>query len=450
MTTPTYKIILLGATEGVTPAQAQAGFAKAFHLTPEQAAPLFATTGRVLKKGLSEAQAASYTRKLATLGVASKMQPETLADAGSVDTDTDIGIGTDIGADTDTAEVPPVSPTAAATAASESPAAATSRDVPFVFTGKGVEYFKIWIVNILLSIVTLGVYSAWAKVRNKQYFYGNTYLDDVSFAYTANPVKILIGRAIALVFLLIYSVAGELSIIAGAVMGILFVVLLPWVICKSLRFNARYSSYRNVPFVFTGQVWQAAMAFLLLPIVSVFTLGVLYPYAYYKQKQFIYAQHGYGTAEFSFSAKVGSYYGVFLLTIGAYILFLLGAFALTMLTPTALSGIISAGVYLIIMAFFTVKMANVNYNAISLKAHKLRAQWDLGDYYWLVLTNTLAIIVTLGLFIPWAKVRTAHFKAKYTSAVLVGDMHEMAAAEQAKVNALGESMGDLFDIEIGF
>ena len=36
---------------------------------------------------------------------------------------------------------------------------------PLRFTGSGGEYFKIWIVNLLLTIATLGIYSAWAKVR---------------------------------------------------------------------------------------------------------------------------------------------------------------------------------------------------------------------------------------------------------------------------------------------
>ena len=62
---------------------------------------------------------------------------------------------------------------------------------PFKFTGKAGEFFAIWIVNVALTILTLGIYSAWAKVRTHQYFYGNTYLADASFRYTANPVQIL-------------------------------------------------------------------------------------------------------------------------------------------------------------------------------------------------------------------------------------------------------------------
>ena len=43
------------------------------------------------------------------------------------------------------------------------------------FRGKTGEFFGIWIVNVFLTIITLGIYSAWAKVRTNRYFYGNIY-----------------------------------------------------------------------------------------------------------------------------------------------------------------------------------------------------------------------------------------------------------------------------------
>ena len=64
---------------------------------------------------------------------------------------------------------------------------------PVRFTGNTGEYFRIWIVNIALTIVTLGVYSPWAKVRKFRYFYGNTSLADGRFDYHAKPKAILIG-----------------------------------------------------------------------------------------------------------------------------------------------------------------------------------------------------------------------------------------------------------------
>ena len=58
---------------------------------------------------------------------------------------------------------------------------ATQRSItPFEFHGNGADYFRIWIVNLLFSILTLGIYSAWAKVRTKKYFYGNTELAGIA------------------------------------------------------------------------------------------------------------------------------------------------------------------------------------------------------------------------------------------------------------------------------
>ena len=62
------------------------------------------------------------------------------------------------------------------------------------FTGNGREYFGIWIVNLLLSVLTLGIYSAWAKVRTLQYFYGHSRVDGQGFRYLATPLQILKGR----------------------------------------------------------------------------------------------------------------------------------------------------------------------------------------------------------------------------------------------------------------
>ena len=62
-----------------------------------------------------------------------------------------------------------------------------SSDLRLEFRGSGREYFRIWIVNLLLSILTLGIYSAWAKVRKKKYFYRNTLLDDHNFDTT--PIR---------------------------------------------------------------------------------------------------------------------------------------------------------------------------------------------------------------------------------------------------------------------
>ena len=75
------------------------------------------------------------------------------------------------------------------------------------FEGRGGEYFNIWILNLALSVITLGIFSAWAKVRSRRYFYGNMLLNGHGFDYHASPPRILIAGSLYL--------AGEVLALNG-------------------------------------------------------------------------------------------------------------------------------------------------------------------------------------------------------------------------------------------
>ena len=75
------------------------------------------------------------------------------------------------------------------------------------FSGRAGEYFRIWIVNTFLTILTCGIYGAWAKVRTRRYFYAHTSIDGHAFDYLANPVAILKGNIIVGAGLILYSSA---------------------------------------------------------------------------------------------------------------------------------------------------------------------------------------------------------------------------------------------------
>src|SRR6266540_1202001 len=150
--------------------------------------------------------------------------------------------------------------------------------VSLKFTGKAGEYFRIWIINICLSVVTLGIYSAWAKVRRKRYFYGNTLLDDAAFDYLADPKAILKGRIVVVAAFAVYSVAGQINPLAGLLLALVFLGVLPWLVIRALRFNAVNSAHRNVRFGFRPGYGEM-VRLLTLPVVLVpLTLGLLYPY----------------------------------------------------------------------------------------------------------------------------------------------------------------------------
>ena len=167
------------------------------------------------------------------------------------------------------------------------------------FSGKGGEFFGIWIVNILLSICTLGVYSAWAKVRTTNYFYGNTTLGGSAFVYTANPVSILKGRLIAFFLLGSYSLLSnyspELSI--GFIM--LIALLSPVVIVRSLKFTFQNTEFRGLRFNFKGKVSEAYKIFLGGYLLAMVSLGILFPWWEKRRKEFFVGNIRFGTSEFS-------------------------------------------------------------------------------------------------------------------------------------------------------
>ena len=184
---------------------------------------------------------------------------------------------------------------------------------PIVFQGKASEYFGIWIVNLLLSLVTLGVYSAWAKVRRKKYFYNNTLIDNVAFDYHANPIAILKGRIIAFILFALYVYGKGSSPILAAVLVLLFFLALPWLIVRGSLFNARNTSHRGLRFDFVGTVSKAARVYIGLPMLTIFTLGLIWPYIAHERSQFLMSNHRFGLSQFDMSRVVKQFYKVYLI-----------------------------------------------------------------------------------------------------------------------------------------
>ena len=125
------------------------------------------------------------------------------------------------------------------------------------FSGTGREYFGIWIVNLILTIITLGIYSAWAKVRRETYFKNNTRVFDAGFGYHATGGQIFKGRLIAFIVLVLVNIISSVQPLFGLVVAPIFVVLLPWILNSSLRFSARMTSFRNIRFNWHGTYWKS-------------------------------------------------------------------------------------------------------------------------------------------------------------------------------------------------
>ena len=200
---------------------------------------------------------------------------------------------------------------------------------PIIFKGKAREYFGIWIVNLLLSLVTLGVYSAWAKVRRKKYFHNNTLIDNVGFDYHANPIAILKGRIIALILFALYVYGKGSSPILAGILVLLFFVFLPWLIVRGSIFNSRNTSHRGLRFDFVGTVNKAARVFIGLPMLTIFTLGLIWPYIAHEKSQFLMSNHRFGLSQFDMRRVVKGFYKIYLIVFLLPVIGILAAIAIS-------------------------------------------------------------------------------------------------------------------------
>lgn len=427
MPTATYSLIFEGGIrEGFELSTVRQRVGELLKLDEGQLASMFSGRHTVLHSGLTEDDAVRYCARLNGLGmnVVVRVDEEKLPVRSSA--------SPDIPLDTDHVQIDN-----------------GMRVLPFEFRGNGAEYFRIWIVNLLLSILTLGIYSAWAKVRTQRYFYGNTRLDDSSFEYLGDPLKILKGRLIAFVLLVLYVVSDYFSLWIAGLAFLLLIVLTPWIVRSGLRFRNHNSAWRGVRFGFDGTLTDAFKAWLLWVALGIVSLGLLMPYALFQQLRYAIRGARFGTAQFSFDGGVGTVYKICLAAAGCI-------FAGSMLF--ALAGFIAMPVGLLLMALsyfsayalFRAWMANYRFNHSQCAGHRFEADYRFGSYLWLVAVNTVLMICTLGFFYPWAKVRSARYAAEHTYVLADGDLNRFVAIQREEVSAMGGEMGELFDVDLGF
>ena len=347
-------------------------------------------------------------------------------------------------------------------------------DYPFLFTGTGGEYFRIWIVNIALTLVTLGFYSPWAKVRNNRYIYGNTSVAEGFFDYHADPWVILRGRIIALVLLLIYLLGQNFFPVLIPILFVLLIIATPWIVVRSLAFNARNTSWRNIRFNFIGKPMGAAGAYLGWPLFGLVTLGFGMPFAWFKAAAFGANNHRLGQTHFNMTARPVDFYAIAMWLIlasfvAALAAGLVGAAGILgaaggleglenadsedPISGAALAAqiplfIIMALIYLTIFNLFGALRFKTIYDKLDLGKNRIHNSMSISGFLVIAVTNSLGMLFTLGLFYPWAKVRMTRFMVESLN-LEAADLDNFVAAAESEQSAIGEELGEAFDLGIG-
>ena len=370
-----------------------------------------------------------------------------------------------------------------------SPAADDSeRSFSFEFRGRTKEYFRIWIVNILLTIVTLGIYSPWAKVRTKRYFYGNAFLADANFEYHARPLSILLARAVVLLLVVVGgAVAAAYGADADARYSFLLFLLLPWALVRGLSFNARNSSYRGLRFSFARRYGEAYFVLFALPTlllalfvrrgedpsgfaaftfvaVVVFFMLITFvaflPYFVFRYYRFKVANHALGRTRFVFAQFPEPYYFVLL----AASLPLLAIFMLAAILLPAEGASFDGGAFVFLFVLSPLLLFALSVpRAMLFKAFWAGVQTENGariecdisiiGFAGRILTiNFFASLLSFGLLHPWTQVRKARYIAAHLRLLAPPiAIDSLRLGKEETIGALGEEWDAVegFDFDVG-
>ena len=330
------------------------------------------------------------------------------------------------------------------------------------FTANGWEYFRIWIVNVALTLLTLGIYSAWAKVRARRYLYGHIWLGDTAFDYTANPVAILRGRilvaivAVGLWFASIYGILYYYALLAA------LAPLVPWVVIRARTFQLRNSRHRGIAFDFKGRFRDAAVWYPLMAVASFVTLGLAWPFRIFGRDRFLITESRFGNKPFRFTGEANPYYGVYVFVwVMGGILFIGSCFVLVGMVamepdaeaPSPAANLVMPLFFalagLISFVYIRTRLLSYRWSCTQLGDTDFILQLSFGTMFWLYASNTALIIVTLGLFSPFARIRVLRYVVdQFLVMQPLGEI-TFEAGDAQRLGATGAEAAGEFGLEIG-
>ncbi len=363
------------------------------------------------------------------------------------------------------------------------------------FTGSGKEYFRIWLVNLCLSVATLGIYSAWAKVRRLQYFDRNTVLAGAVFDFDGNPKAILRGRLIAVALLAVYHYAFGFSVTVGLVVVTALLLSLPFMMRGALRFRLRNTRYRGLRFDFGGNVAgaylcyvPAALVFLLPGAMSAITatnkreyallvgilgllalvLYLLWPLIHGFMKRYQHRHLRFGGANAGYTLPARRLYRPYLISIAISVAGIAtGAILLAMFTnifrlngsasvmqwlQPVLLGMLGLYLFYLVMGpFLQVRVSNMAWSATTFPNVAIHSELEARAMIKLQTVNVLLTLLTLGLYRPFAVVRVYQYRLAHIMIETRGDFEQVAAgASHPDGGAAHDSAADFLGLDLSW
>jgi uncharacterized membrane protein YjgN (DUF898 family) len=242
---------------------------------------------------------------------------------------------------------------------------------------------------------------------------------------------------------------------------------LPWLANRSLRFNARMTSFRNVRFDFSGTYGKSVLAFVLLPLLGLFSLGLLQPFATRYSGRYVAANYSYGETKLKSDPQLkrlfkGLFQAFFMILLPALVL--LGIMTqhdwdlerLILIPDDGATGwFIDLSPFALIIAFY---LAFFHYRAVARNSilgslsisgiHQLESEISGFRLAWIVFSNTVLTLISLGLLQPWGVVRRWRYETESLKLIPGGSLDEFIGKIQPAEGVIGSEYTDLQDIDV--
>lgn len=301
--------------------------------------------------------------------------------------------------------------------------------------GQGGELFKIWIVNLILQIITLGFYYPWGKANQLKYLYGSTLFENDPLEFHGTGKEMFIGFIKALVFLiLIYGTFILLTFsgfpILGAVIFFLcFMAVIPLIIHGSYRYRMSRTSWRGIRFGYRGDKKELYGIFIKGILLTIITFGIYGSWFAINIRNYVISHIKIGNGKFQYRGDGTDF---FVLNLVGYLL-----------------TIVTLGIY----GFWWQKNLfeyYINHMTIENDGEVINFKSIAtgGGFFSLLLGNVLMIIFTLGLATPWVVIRTLKFV--FNNIELEGnlDLNKLVQTEDSYKDATAEDLADFFDFDV--
>lgn len=359
--------------------------------------------------------------------------------------------------------------------------------LPVIFHGAAKDYFPIWLKNSIYSILTLGLYRAWALARDRRYFWGATSIDGVGFERFDEGSTLFAGMfkawfvigvlwVIMNIFVTLFgSMFASKGIDAPGIIVTLLVVfgfafaavyILGGMYHDGLIYRSRVTLWRGLHFDFSGEAKRTRIDMILKPgLIWLLSFGFLAPVA---ARMFVNHQVSgvtWGSAQTRTAPNWGPVWRGWFISIMIFFLF---NTPIIMIVAGVVWVLYEEGVLegdaIVVLIYMSAVPATVLASIASLAASAAfraglrNGVWNgarLGDLSilqcryspfragWIAGTNQIASIASLGFARPWAKVRMWRYWTSGLTVIKTGDFAaEAATTLSQRSSATGDAALD--------